>query len=632
MVYTFLELLSECLIPLEFLTFVWTMVGLYKCRLLFRNNEYRIEKDKISLKNSDNKEFTKIVININDYLKKNNGTADFNILQNKVDRTANLLYKQATSTIAFPTYIGLIGTFLGVIIGLDKLGGDNFTGIANEESINSLIGGVQIAMKSSLWGLILTTISYAVASYSLSDMNRRKSEFYDFIQNDLLPNLGTSIVDSLSSLKQTIGSFKDAFDSVIGGFKTTFTDVTNAFGSEFRSNVLVINEAVQSMGDNMAKINEGTELQKELLLKVGNSSFNIGLNKMVLASEKFSEVISVMHEVTQMQTELKASTSNLVSVQKGYNESLQIPLEVTSRVSSILDRIVSFEQNINLLGEGLAQSQLIGNKQMNEIEAQLNVMEQKRDLALRYHDQGIDLLEGLYKDQENEIKANKLAYMRLIHESMNDLSEIYSEGIDGVKKGKDVFLTKIHQAIDLTIEENDFGNLHFLPKINEVLLLLKAEMKQIRGEVLDIKSASKESLKISSLQKTDQILSLLQTETKQIKDEVSDIKSSSKESLKISSLQKTDEILALLQTELRQIREGISNIKTQNKDALIAAENVRSSNAYIPTSNRSNLISKPIVSNAMPKSPIYDSDFNTDKSNIKEAKNIFSRIFEFIKK
>lgn len=59
-----------------------------------------------------------LINELNEYTKKNHGTTDFSVIQNKTDRKINVLYDNATSRIAFPTYVGLMGTFAGVFLGL----------------------------------------------------------------------------------------------------------------------------------------------------------------------------------------------------------------------------------------------------------------------------------------------------------------------------------------------------------------------------------------------------------------------------------------------------------------------------------------------------------------------------------
>ena len=97
-----------------------------------------------------------LIKELNEYTKKNHGTTDFSIIQNKTDRKINVLYDNATSRIAFPTYVGLMGTFIGVFLGLlfftIGLGSSpNGEGIT-DETIGNLISGVLVSMSTSFIG------------------------------------------------------------------------------------------------------------------------------------------------------------------------------------------------------------------------------------------------------------------------------------------------------------------------------------------------------------------------------------------------------------------------------------------------------------------------------------------------
>lgn len=62
--------------------------------------------------------FKTMIGELNDYIRKNKGTTDFSIIQHKTERIVKSKFDDATARLSFPTYIGLMGTFAGVFIGL----------------------------------------------------------------------------------------------------------------------------------------------------------------------------------------------------------------------------------------------------------------------------------------------------------------------------------------------------------------------------------------------------------------------------------------------------------------------------------------------------------------------------------
>lgn len=66
----------------------------------------------------DESDLNNLIKEINHYIYKTKGTTDFATIQNKVERKLNMRYDQSAARLAFPTYLGLMGTFLGVFMGI----------------------------------------------------------------------------------------------------------------------------------------------------------------------------------------------------------------------------------------------------------------------------------------------------------------------------------------------------------------------------------------------------------------------------------------------------------------------------------------------------------------------------------
>ena len=122
-----------------------------------------------------------LIEEINHYVMKTKGTTDFSVIQNKVERKLNMRYDQSVAKLSFPTYIGLMGTFLGVFMGIFMfiLGFDTAGGIS-DTSIKNLLIGVLVSMSTSLVGLFLTKWINARACDAKKKNEEAKNEFYDF--------------------------------------------------------------------------------------------------------------------------------------------------------------------------------------------------------------------------------------------------------------------------------------------------------------------------------------------------------------------------------------------------------------------------------------------------------------------
>lgn len=175
-----------------------------------------VDVDLIRVKNnSGSTAFKEVLFETNAYLCKNVGTsADFSIIQDICERKIESLESQISNTINVPLYLGLAGTFIGIITGLAGIAFkiDVLFDAANTEPLRNLLIGVVIAMIASFVGLYLmirnTSVNYKKA---LNECDKNKNGYYDFVRRELMPLLSNSMASSLNSLKSVLGEFIGKF-------------------------------------------------------------------------------------------------------------------------------------------------------------------------------------------------------------------------------------------------------------------------------------------------------------------------------------------------------------------------------------------------------------------------------------
>ena len=347
----------------------------------------------------------KLITELNEYTKKNHGTTDFSIIQNKTERRIELLYEDATAKLAFPIYIGLMGTFLGVFLGLwfFNIGLSNSVDGITDDAISNLIKGVLISMSTSFIGLLLSTISNHKASEVRKIVDEDKSTFFEYIQNELMPTLGVSMVAALNKLHHTINLFEPSFNRVIDRFQNTFDSCTQRFGNAFEQNVVVVSEAVKIMGENMDKINENVDLQAQLLKTLKSKGVVDSLNAFVRAAQHFDYVTDAINKFEEERAKISHSIVDLVETQRQYNNSLEIPLSVANKINAILARVTDFEKSINALGKSIEKTQLLGNSELELVKEQLTAIKKKQTLAMRY----IETADGHLEDIGRESYSHR---------------------------------------------------------------------------------------------------------------------------------------------------------------------------------------------------------------------------------
>lgn len=175
--------------------------------------------DLIRIKNgAESSAFKEVIFETNAYLCKNVGTsADFSIIQDICERKIESLETQISNTVNVPLYLGLAGTFIGIITGLVGIAFNidtlfNAGGAAQTLPIRNLLIGVVIAMIASFVGLYLmiknSSVNYKKA---LVECDKNKNGYYDFVRRELMPVLSNSMASSLNSLKSVLGEFIGKF-------------------------------------------------------------------------------------------------------------------------------------------------------------------------------------------------------------------------------------------------------------------------------------------------------------------------------------------------------------------------------------------------------------------------------------
>jgi hypothetical protein len=206
--------------------------GMFKLppnELLDNINKYALESEQsaegllyvdiIIKKSEGNKVTDKIVRNINIYLLRNRGVAaDFHLIKDVVERNVAVVENDIQQSVSLPLYLGLLGTFMGIVLGLMQISGESLSGDPNAAgmAIQLLLGGVKIAMIASFTGLLCTlagnSFFFKLAKRKVEDS---RNEFYTFIQMDLMPLLNQNINSTLYSLQNNLHKFNEEFKGSI---------------------------------------------------------------------------------------------------------------------------------------------------------------------------------------------------------------------------------------------------------------------------------------------------------------------------------------------------------------------------------------------------------------------------------
>lgn len=412
-----------------------------------------------------------LISEINYYVAKTRGTTDFAVIQNKVERKLNMRYDQSVAKLAFPTYLGLMGTFAGVFLGISMfICGFDSAGDITDESIKNLLFGVLVSMSTSLIGLLLTTINNALAGESRKNIEEDKNAFYDFVQTELMPSLDVSMVLAITRLHETVDRFEPAFDGVINRFQSTFDKCTKAFGDSFEKNVTAVAAAVSTMGKNMDKINENISLQQQLLSTLKSGEMVRGMDKYIEAADHFVSITKSLDKFEEARRMMLAAAQEAINLQNAYSDALKIPREVAVRVNQILDRIKTFEENVNRVGGSLDNRQILGNDVIETIREQVNAIRKKDKIALKYFEIADGKLNDVFEEQTKVLNEMNARHKEAIAEQTAGFEEMLKDQTLEIKILHEQFIEQMQMHLNVEEIHKDFSNLR---KLNEVVEQLK---------------------------------------------------------------------------------------------------------------------------------------------------------------
>ena len=454
-----------------------------------------------------------LIQEINHYVSKTKGTTDFSVIQNKVERKLNMRYDLSTTRLSFPTFLGLMGTFAGVFVGIFMFIA-NFDGVngVTDEAIKNLLQGVLVSMFTSLVGLLLTTINNAMAGSSRKQIEEDKNIFYDFIQTELMPSLDVSLVTAISKLHDTVDKFEPAFSTIIWQFQEVFKDCTKAFGEDFKENVDAVTDAVGIMGKNIDKINNNIELQEKLLATFKSGELVRGMEKYVEASNQFVGITQSLNKFEEARRMMLAAAQEAIAIQNQYNESLKIPREVAIRVNQILERIKDFEKNVNEAGQALTQRDILGNDVIETIKDQIRGISKKGKIADKYLEIADGKLEDLYKEQTKVISEMNRRYKEAIVGHIEGFETMLTAQTEELEKRHNAFLRAVEDRFNVEDVRQEFTNLRKLEqierKVGEIanstlssedihkeITYIQKELQGLKSEITAIKQSKKENVK-----------------------------------------------------------------------------------------------------------------------------------------
>ena len=273
--------------------------------------------------------FGVIVNRTNEYLCKNTGTsADLGILEDICDNQKNALEDEIHNSLNVPLYLGLAGTFIGIITGLWGIDFKQMFGAGGElTGLQHLLYGVVVAMSASFLGLGFTVFNSAVTyKDAVSKSNEGKEEYMDFLRRELMPLLSNSMASSLNSLRGVLGHFVDKF----GRNLDAYADSAELLNDNLEKQHLVLQEI------NKLSLTRTANKIAETFLQLKDSSDSLAVFQ-TYQQQLNSTIANVSGMVNQIQTLLgkfDEFTAGLSVVVSNQNKTTELQREFQEAITT----------------------------------------------------------------------------------------------------------------------------------------------------------------------------------------------------------------------------------------------------------------------------------------------------------
>lgn len=411
--------------------------------------DYYDEINIIECQGETNSVFDNIIYSLNKYLIRNRkSSTDFNLMKDVVERNTNAIEEDINLTVAIPLYLGLMGTMIGIIIGLfnipkiDNLAdskmvigekvsyynndltkedvyivgnarGDSIQ-VKNADSykkmyvdkarlskpmgIDILIGGVKIAMIASFMGLLLTIIcSGWLFKGSRTLVESRKDEFFTFLQTELLPIVNQSLGSTFNSLQTNLLKFNNEFSGNLLNLSGIFKKNFDALALQDKILTSLEKLDISQVAKYNVKVlkelqNTTTEFEKfnQYLLNINSFVYNseqltIKANELLGRTDNFKNIADNLDgRLTQSQYLLEFLSTHFKNLEEHKNFVSNSVAEVGHSIS---DTFKDLKEHIQF------SSEAVKNFSVEELDALKKALSESRTNL-----SNLSFLETLYKD------------------------------------------------------------------------------------------------------------------------------------------------------------------------------------------------------------------------------------------
>lgn len=244
------------------------------------------------------------------------------------------------------TSLGILGTFIGLVVGLKDFEPSNYEAMTS--SVSSLVDGIKVAFLTSIYGLSLSLVfSYALKS-AYASLTDSMSEFMDYFHNLVIPS-------AEAETRNIMVNYQEEQTKAIQKMTDQFSEhLANSFEKVITPSFRKMNQSMDILTETMAKGQE--EMMKGLLsdflsnmrenFQLQFDDFNQALESMTQAQKEMTEATKELYKVTETdlhnafaeeRDQMQSLVREMGAMQKEYLTSAQQTIDNNQKYGEVLD-------------------------------------------------------------------------------------------------------------------------------------------------------------------------------------------------------------------------------------------------------------------------------------------------------
>ncbi len=387
----------------------------------------------INPNDDSNSIFESLLRSINVYLLRNKGvTTDFNLIKDITERNIDTEDEDISQTVTIPLYLGLMGTMLGIILGLI-----NLLIVSDNETfeIQGFLAGVSIAMSTSFIGLLFTVLNSIYYKNAKKSVEKAKNHFYTFIQTELLPILNQSVSSSVFMLHTNLVKFNEDFTVNINRLSGLLNKNYDAVIAQ--DNILQNLEKIDIT--EFAKAN--VKVLKEL--KKGTEDLS-----------KFNKYLNILNSTVYSTSKLSYSFESLLSRVnnfEGLAKKLDSRIEESNKLVQFLnDHYGILSERGDLINDSVKKVDDVLIKSLVELQDHTNAkITSIKEITIKEE----DLMTKAFAD--NRSHFSKLSLLTNLNQSINEIKSNSRKQIDSVNDQINLLKERLDKTNDVLNKINN---------------------------------------------------------------------------------------------------------------------------------------------------------------------------------